>query len=206
MAIAKTKSKAIRRCLGLGFQPDEARHGFLLELPSSSADSAWVMISEHRDWILEGDEWKAPPRSPEDPNLRVLLERKRWEEIAQPFWDEASRRLKNSGYAVPRKPSKGQVPLHASLGKELCVLCWSIESADTACIPEAVRNWEGLAPEERWWLYTMTAAATGQAQQKNIGWRKALRFALTENPLIKGEGISPRDRKQLLEHSQTSLF
>ena len=47
----------------------------------------------------------------------------------------------------------------------------------------AVRNWIGLRPEERWWLYTITAAATGRPEHADIGWRKALRFALTENPL-----------------------
>ena len=46
-------------------------------------------------------------------------------------------------------------------------------------------NWLGLAPEERWWLYTMTNAATGHAiKDRNRGWRKAVRFALTENPVM----------------------
>jgi Protein of unknown function (DUF3780) len=35
-----------------------------------------------------------------------------------------------------------------------------------------------LKPEERWWLYTMTAAATGLAHQAGMGWRDALRRAL----------------------------
>ena len=36
----------------------------------------------------------------------------------------------------------------------------------------------------RWWLFTMTNAATGHALHgKNKGWRKAVRFALTENPV-----------------------
>jgi hypothetical protein len=42
----------------------------------------------------------------------------------------------------------------------------------------------GLAPEERWWLFTMTNAATGHAiAGRNKGWRKAVRYALTENPV-----------------------
>lgn len=36
----------------------------------------------------------------------------------------------------------------------------------------------------------MTVATTGQALQKGIGWRKALRAALADNPFIKGEGMS----------------
>jgi hypothetical protein len=43
----------------------------------------------------------------------------------------------------------------------------------------AVRNWLGLKPEERWWLHTMTAAATGYASQEGRGWRNALHYALT---------------------------
>ena len=83
----------------------------------------------------------------------------------------------------------------ASLGKELCVLCWAVEDASPDDIPNALHNWEALAPEERWWLYTMTVATTGQAMQKGVGWRKALRAALADNPFVKGEGLSPKARR-----------
>jgi chemotaxis receptor (MCP) glutamine deamidase CheD len=46
---------------------------------------------------------------------------------------------------------------------------------------------------------------TGQAMQKGIGWRKALRAAIADNPFIKGEGLSPRARRELLGHSQLTL-
>ena len=69
------------------------------------------------------------------------------------------------------------------LGKELLVLAWAVEKAGESQVPNAVRNWIGLKPEERWWLFTATAAATGLPQDADIGWRKALRFAFTENPL-----------------------
>ena len=72
-------------------------------------------------------------------------------------------------------------------------------------IPNALHNWEALAPEERWWLYTMTVATTGQAMQKGLGWRKALRAAIADNPFVKGEGLSPKARRELLGHSQLSL-
>ena len=41
----------------------------------------------------------------------------------------------------------------------------------------------------------MTAAATGRPEHAGIGWRKALRFALTENPLadpMEGRTMRPR--------------
>jgi hypothetical protein len=66
------------------------------------------------------------------------------------------------------------------LGKELLVLLWAVELTDVKPeeIAVATRNWLGLKPEERWWLYTMTAAATGLAHQHGLGWRGALRQAL----------------------------
>ena len=61
-------------------------------------------------------------------------------------------------------------------GKELLVLLWAVELPDVKPeeIAVAIRNWHGLKPEERWWLYTMTAAATGLAHQAGMGWRGAL--------------------------------
>ena len=75
----------------------------------------------------------------------------------------------------------GGTPLEKLLGKELMVLLWGIENNDPAGIPTAMRNWLGLQPEERWWLYTMTNASTGRINDKK-GWRTALRYALCENP------------------------
>ena len=61
-----------------------------------------------------------------------------------------------------------------------------------------MKNWQGLAPEERWWLYTMANAATGHALAgRNKGWRKAIRFALTENPIAPGD-FGFEQRKNLL--------
>jgi hypothetical protein len=128
-------------------------------------------------------------------------------ELAPAFWDEANRRLRANGlpaFRFQKNPSQ-PVPVHPSLGKELCILCWAVEEATPGDIPNAIRHWEALAPEERWWLYTMTVATTGQAMQKGTGWRKALRAALTDNPFIKGEGMPPRTRRELLAQAQLSL-
>jgi hypothetical protein len=71
----------------------------------------------------------------------------------------------------------------------MMVLLWAIEDSDPSVISTAVRNWKGLLPEERWWLYTMTNAATGEIHDKK-GWRKALRFALCENPVVERRQLS----------------
>ena len=139
--------------------------------------------------------------------MRVVIDRARWLALAPAFWDEANRRLRANGLPVAKfvKAPAKPVPVHPSLGKELCILCWAVEDAPPDDIPNALHNWEVLAPEERWWLYTMTVATTGQAMQKGIGWRKALRAALADNPFVKGEGLSPKARRELLGHSQLSL-
>jgi hypothetical protein len=199
---------AARKTLGLGFLPLEAHHGFLVFVPKGDSAHDLVCLSEYRGRSGEAFESMAlPVPAPTDPAMRVIISRGRWLALAPAFWDEANRRLRANGLATARfqkNPSK-PVPIHASLGKELCILCWAVEEAPPDDIPNALRNWEALAPEERWWLYTMTVATTGQAMQKGVGWRKALRAALADNPFVKGEGLPPRTRRELLGHAQLSL-
>ena len=206
--MSRATSSAERKIIGLGFLPAEARHGFLIDIPKGSGNSEIICITEHRGNDLDhlgNRELSAPSLT--DPSLRVAIDRNRWLALAPAFWEEANRRLRANGLAsskFQKNPSK-PVPVHPSLGKELCILCWAVEEAPADDIPNALRNWEALAPEERWWLYTMTVATTGQAMQKGIGWRKALRAALADNPFVKGDGLSPRARRELLGHSQLSL-
>lgn len=221
-----TARQTARQTVGLGFLPVEARHGFLIEVPKGSGKSDYIRISEHRNVDL--CEWEPPNRGTEptnerqslgppteghrspdsDPSLRVLIDRSRWLALAPGFWEEANRRLRANGLPpskFQKNPAK-PIPVHPSLGKELCVLCWAVEEAQPDLIPNALLNWQNLAPEERWWLYTMTVATTGQAlHHRGQGWRKALRAAIAENTFIKGEGSSPRARRELLGHSQLTL-
>lgn len=199
------KSTPPRKALGLGFLPEEARHGFVVDM-SRTGKGAPVYIAELRGQDLE--RWETLGGiEPTSPALRVVITRERWLELAPAFWEEANRRLRANGLPAHRfqKSSGKPVPVHASLGKELCILCWAVEDAPLDDIPNAIRNWEALAPEERWWLFTMTVATTGQAAQRGLGWRKALRAALADNPFVKGEGLSPRVRRELLGHSQLTL-
>jgi hypothetical protein len=225
MARTSTRSTGTgtnRQPVGLGFIPVEARHGFLIQVPKGTGKNDYIRISEHRNVDLSSYDPGVNASAAEsaqieigstvslksDPSLRVLIDRNRWLMLAPEFWEEANRRLRANGLAsckFQKNPSK-PIPVHPSLGKELCVLSWAVEEAQPDLIPNALLNWQNLAPEERWWLYTMTVATTGQAvHHRGIGWRKALRAALAENPFIKGEGSSPRSRRELLAHSQLTL-
>jgi hypothetical protein len=105
----------------------------------------------------------------------------------------------------------GKNLVRRELDKELVLLAWAIEEADPGLIPNALANWQGLVPEERWWLYTQTAAATGHGiGERGKGWRKAVRFALTENPVglrAKDQAVFPEFFRIAAERSeQRPLF
>jgi hypothetical protein len=170
------------RAEGFGFLPAESSHHFLVTIPSNTKES--ISISEHLNW----DESTARRAlscalGHDDAAVRVVLPRPKWEAVADHVRTEFNRRLRQSGLKSGAWKT-GQTPLSRLLGKELVLLAWAIEDADPALIHVALKNWLGLAPEERWWLFTMTNAATGQAViGRNKGWRKAVRYALTENPV-----------------------
>jgi hypothetical protein len=178
-------SKKKKSVLGFGFSTEHTEHCFVVTFPASKAKSAEVLISEHFHYQPESDEPVEMSFSDEDRQLKVMLKRFVWEQVEEEVKAEFNRRLRAMGVKTGRWLAKGQVPVDRTLGKELTLLAWAIEDADPALIPTAIRNWLGLAPEERWWLYTMTNAATGNAtSDRNRGWRKAVRFALTENPVM----------------------
>jgi hypothetical protein len=111
--------------------------------------------------------------------LRCEAPRTVWDAISGEARAEFNRRLKAEGKPAGRWGTD-ETAVQRLLGKELLVLLWAVELPDVS--PEelgmAIRNWLGLKPEERWWLYTMTAATTGLAHQQGLGWRGALRQAL----------------------------
>ena len=167
------------RPIGFGFDPEESEHHFVVTVPGGRRE---VQIAEHLR--VQPDGGPAPlGTGAADPRYRAILPRAKWEAIAGDVRAELNRRLKREGLP-PGRWKRGDNPVARLLGKELTLLAWAVEDADPALIPAAIRNWLGLAPEERWWLFTMTSAATGHALHgRGKGWRKAVRFALTENPV-----------------------
>ncbi|MFQ5709583.1 MAG: DUF3780 domain-containing protein [bacterium] len=168
--------------LGFGFNPKASEHHFQVTIPANRDES--VYVSQHFEWDeheLRREMKFALGR--EDTSMRVILARAKWEKVADNVRAEFNQRLKKSN--LPASKWKiGRNPVARMFGKELVLLAWAIEDADPALIPVAIKNWLGLKPEERWWLFTMTNAATGHAiNGRNKGWRKAVRYALTENPV-----------------------
>lgn len=167
---------AKRRALGFGYIPDESKHHFLLATPKSPKED--IAIYERFEW----DELEEQNTGIVEENLKVTLDRHKWNLIKDSITATFNNRLKEKDITVGRFKI-GHVPIERLLGKEMVLLMWAIEDSDPQLIPMALKNWLGLSREERWWLFTMANAITGHADDKR-GWRKAIRFALTENPVF----------------------
>jgi hypothetical protein len=186
-----------RKTTGFGVPNDIDPHHFVVDIPAARANP--VVITEQ--FGLSGGSNGLP-----DSLERCRLNQDAWNAIRKELERVLNDRLKEKKLVTSRwKSGKNQV--ERLLGRELCVLAWAIEAAPKEAIPNAIRNWTGLKPEERWWLFAMAASMTGTSQDVDIGWRKALRVALTENPT--GEevvAIRAKRPKSTEERPQLPLF
>lgn len=145
-------------------------HIFRVEIPLAAKDDVTII----EDYGLKGGENGVPPRE-----TRVILPRRFWSAIAETARKDFSARLKAKRLASPRWTA-GVNKVDRMLGKELCVLAWAAEHANSVeeCKVMAAR-WSAFKPEERWWLFSQTAAEAGLAEDKDAGWRLALYYALS---------------------------
>lgn len=187
-----------------GFDPEESRHHFLVDIPRGSTQE--IKISEHFTWNETTGSSPQSLGNRAEGQIRCILARSKWDAVADEVRAEFNQRLRKMG----RKAGLWQVGhnlVRRELGKELVLLVWAIEEADPGLTPRAIANWKGLFPEERWWLYTQTAAATGHGvQDRSKGWRKAVRFALTENPVTEKPSDEPLVPEFFRIANQRALF
>jgi len=195
-------------CFGFGFMPDICQHHFYLEFPLSRSKDALVKVYERFAWDSPSQTEDTLSTSKSDVNilklptnkfianapqtihksdiLKLELPKAKWNSLAGDITKEFNIRLKienkpKGNFKLSTKNDSHGIPFEKLFGKELMVLLWAIEDIETRQIPVAIRNWQGLRPEERWWLYTMTNASTGEKDNKR-GWRIALMYALSDNP------------------------
>lgn len=182
-APSKTSKTAVKHAtLGFGVPATSDPHHFKVIIPK--ANTGKVQISEYLGLQAQSDEFAVIDR--------VLLDRPRWTAIRAEVQRTFNARLKN--HDVNTASWKvGENVVDRLLGKELCVLAWAVEGMDMEKIPVAVRNWLALRPEERWWLFGMTAMSTGGINDGDLGWRLALRHALGD--VAQSEQLKPRERK-----------
>lgn len=146
-------------------------HHFVVTIPSGNAGD--IVIAEHFGVSASSDD--------PDVLVRCRLKRSTWRLISEEIKRIFNERLREKNIK-PSRWSAGDNPIERLLGKELCVLAWAVETASPEFCPAALTAWIGFKPEERWWLFKMVDQTVGDASDVDIGWRKALRIALTESP------------------------
>lgn len=175
--------------------PEEfGAHLFIVTIPPSKMMN--VEILEY--YGLKGGEGGLPYEE-----VRVILSRQIWSAISETARLDFNGRLKKEKMLTSRWKS-GTNKIDRLLGKELCVLAWAVENASIEQIPGICSKWAALRPEERWWLFSATAAEGGLAEDGQSGWRKALYYALSSDV----DPNKPRKpRRRPTEHSESlSLF
>lgn len=170
-------------------------HIFRVYVPASLKDD--ITITE--DYGLKGGENGVPPKE-----TRVVLPRRFWSGIAETARKDFAARLKAKNLTSSRWTT-GDNKVDRMLGKELCVLAWAAEHANSVDECKAIAaKWSALRPEERWWLFSQTAAEAGLADDKDGGWRKALYHALSSGRVSEKK---TRSIRPLEEPAETlSLF
>ncbi len=165
-----TEKGLVTRTIDFGAPDNFGAHVFRVEI--SAARSEPIIIAE--DYGYSGQE--AGIARAED---RVVLNREIWSLVADTTRREFNERLKALKIQTGRWHT-GINLVDRLLGKELCVLAWASETADVEQLPVICSKWAALRPEERWWLFSMTVAEAGQAEDTMRGWRRALFHALSD--------------------------
>ncbi len=165
------------KTVDFGASSEFGAHVFKVEIPAGR-NEAVLVIEDYGYRGLEG----GTPRDEE----RVLLKRPVWSAIADIARREFNDRLKAADIPTGRWHT-GSNRVDRLLGKELCVLAWAAETAAEEQLPVICSKWAALRPEERWWLFAMTVAEAGRADDTQRGWRRALFFALSDGEKSPGQ-------------------
>lgn len=165
-------------------------HIFRVDIPSAVKGDVTIV----EDYGLKGGENGIPARE-----TRVILPRRFWSAIAETARKDFSARLKAQKLSSTRW-TVGENKVDRMLGKELCVLAWAAEHASSVDECKAIASkWAALKPAERWWLFSQTAAEAALPEDKDIGWRKALYYALSSGK------AQPRKKRSIRPEEDTNV-
>lgn len=177
------------RTVDFAASDENGAHVFWVEIPVSKTED--VRIIEYYGY--KGGESGLP-----FDEERVLLPRSIWSAIAETVRKDFNNRLK-AKKVITGRWKVGRTLLDRLLGKELCVLAWAAERATFEELPVICSKWSALRPEERWWLFAMTAAESGLSGDAERGWRKALYYALSDGAKENQHPKHPRHVEHQLE-------
>jgi hypothetical protein len=160
-------------------------HHFYVDIPVSTHEA--VRIYEY--FGFDGEEARR-----ETEECRLVLARELWTKIRDEARRDFNTRLKIRKLSTGSWRT-GKIRLDRFLGRELCVLGWAAEHASVEQCAVIGQKWLAMRPEERWWLYSKTAAEAGLEQHTDRGWRKALYCALSDGTNIKlGTRAKPKTK------------
>jgi hypothetical protein len=165
-------------------------HHFYVEIPAGPRDAVRI----YEDFGFHGDEHRR-----ETVECRLILARELWTRIRDDARRDFNARLKKKKMGTGTWKT-GTVKLDRFLGRELCVLGWAAEHASPDECLIITQKWLALRPEERWWLYSKTAAEAGQDGQMLRGWRKALYCALSDGTHIR---LAPQKKPKTTKKKKT---
>ncbi|ELY0726220.1 DUF3780 domain-containing protein [Escherichia coli] len=187
----------MNKTVDFGAPSEFGMHHFYVEIPAAPRDA--VVIYE--DYGFDGEDSRR-----ETVECRLILARELWTKIRDDVRRDFNARLKIKKQSSGTW-STGKVKLDRFLGRELCVLGWAAEHASPDECLVICQKWLALRPEERWWLYSKTAAEAGRDDQTQRGWRKALYCALSDGANIKLETQKkPKSKKLQVEDETQDLF
>jgi hypothetical protein len=172
-------------------------HHFRVEIPAA----AMAPVTLIEDYGLSGGEGGVPYEE-----VRVILPRQAWAGISAVAKRDFNSRLK--GHKLPAGQwtvgkADTAIKVERLLGKELCVLAWAAETAlSKAELSVISQKWSSLRPEERWWLFSMTVAEAGRAEDTQRGWRRALYAALSDP----GTDVSGTPRRRPSKEDRSMLL
>ena len=126
---------------------------------------------------------------------RAVVPRTTWSVVGDAARRDFNERLKTQKQSTGRW-KVGKTLVDRLLGKELCVLAWAAEGAKAEQLPVICTRWAALRPEERWWLFSMTAAEAGTPDDGERGWRRALHLALSDGARMTTEEKRRRPRTE----------
>lgn len=165
----QTTKKKHTKTIGFGCPDTVGPHKFVVHIPRATKKEVTIV----EDFgVSAADDGQSEIE-------RCVLDRSKWSEIAQEVKKVFNQRLRSQNLTTSRWKI-GDNYVDRLLGKELLVLAWSVETVEVEQIRTAVANWIALRPEERWWLYGMTATSAGGSEHVGQGWRMALRYGLAE--------------------------
>lgn len=171
------KRKA-RNTLGFGFDPTQSPHHFALLVDRETGAVAIEERFTYGDVEESGEDGESAPES----SVKAVLDAYHWARVAATVAEVFNARLRAAGLSTGTWTAESLLAPH--LGKELTLLVWAVEDADPTLLPSMLANWVGLAPEERWWLYSTINATSGHPEHgRDRGWRKAIKIAFAENPI-----------------------